>query len=208
MGLFASQKWAARQRAMWILSLAGLILMIWFPPQHLRRLSWHRSTPGNQDTSTALLPPAPSAVTCGYLPDTSSWSHSSPSGNRVQHTVFPLPLNYLGKKKHKSKWGLLHGYIVVGSVNNKAWNLGLPPEWAVSDIQPGTLRQHGGCEAGVFPNIPCSPIPCLSRLRDLLGSLEKEKCINRKDRMLFSLTYSIDEPTDWFLQPDPSFQRQ
>lgn len=36
------------------------------------------------------------------------------------------------KKKHKSKWGLLHGYVAVGSVNNKGQNLGLPQEWAVS----------------------------------------------------------------------------
>lgn len=77
-------------------------------------------------------------------------------------------------KEHKCKWGLLHGYVVVGSVNNEVWSLGLPQE---SHIQPGALRQHGGCGTAVFSNMPCSPIHCLSRLRDFLGLTGKgEMC--------------------------------
>ncbi|XP_071655102.1 uncharacterized protein [Patagioenas fasciata] len=59
----SSSKWAARQKAMWIRNLVGVTLMTSSHPPGPRRLSWHRSMPGSQGTSTALLPPAPSAVT-------------------------------------------------------------------------------------------------------------------------------------------------
>ncbi|XP_071655247.1 dystrobrevin alpha-like isoform X8 [Patagioenas fasciata] len=63
----SSSKWAARQKAMRIRNLVGVTLMTSSHPPGPRRLSWHRSMPGSQGTSTALLPPAPSAVTRGYL---------------------------------------------------------------------------------------------------------------------------------------------
>lgn len=105
----------------------------------------------------------------------------------------PSQLFGFKKKRHKSKWGLPHGYIVVGSVNNKAWNLGLPQEWAVSQPAWNTQaawRLWDSC----FPKRALQSIPYFSRLRDLLGLTGKGEICKWKTEC-FSLTYSIDEQT-------------